>query len=118
MHAVPGAGAAGDGLSSLDFAEAARRLGQTCGRLRLICPAFRSPGGEGSGRTLRRRPDGSVLVSVAIRRRPPISVLADMVDGVLAANGLVGHVELRDELWLALAPLAVPAGTDPVSAVA
>lgn len=43
-----------------------------------------------------------------MKDRPSIAVLADMVDGVVAANSLVGRpaADLRDELWIAIADLA------------
>ena len=41
-------------------------------------------------RTLRRRPDGSFVVAVVLHGRPWDEVLADLVDGVIAANGLTG----------------------------
>ncbi len=133
-RAVPGGGprplSGGDdgsrfGLNSMEFAEAARRLNRACARLGVACPAFRSPGGGSKGRTLRRRSDGSVLVSVLIRQRPAVSVLADMVDGVLAANGMGGEVGMRDELWGELTGLVLCLGgsapispSSPVTAVA
>jgi len=43
-----------------------------------------------------------------VKDRPPVAVLADMVDGVIAANHLGGRqaAELRDELWAAVADIA------------
>jgi hypothetical protein len=74
---------------SVRFAEAARRLAQECRARGLVAPAFRSPPGlEGVDRTLRRRPDGGMVVSVRIRGRPPSAVIADLVEGVVAANNL------------------------------
>lgn len=76
--------------STVRFAEAARRLSEACRARGLIAPAFRSPPGRPSVRTLRRRPDGGVVVAVQVRGRPLAVVLADMVDGVVAANHLSG----------------------------
>jgi hypothetical protein len=39
---------------------------------------------------LRRRADGTAVVAVRSRDRPPEVVAADLVDGVLAANRLTG----------------------------
>lgn len=54
-------------------------------------PAFRSPPGDPAAvRTIRRRPDGGAVVAVRVRGRALAAVVADMVDGVVAANGLTG----------------------------
>lgn len=74
--------------SSLRFAWAARRLVAEARCLGLEPPGFRSPPRlRGTDRSLRRRPDGGVVVAVRVRDRPFAVVAADMVDGVLAANG-------------------------------
>src|SRR5215470_16895503 len=71
---------------TLRFAEVARRLGAAAHAHGLAVPAFRSPPRTaGVARTLRRYPGGTV-VSVRLRGRPFPAVVADMVDGVLAAN--------------------------------
>lgn len=48
------------------------------------------------------------MIAVQVKDRPSVAVLADMVDGVIAANGLGGReaAELRDELWEAVADIA------------
>jgi hypothetical protein len=75
-------------LPAVRFAEAARRLGAAAHEAGLRVPAFRSPPRvPGAARTIRRYPAGSV-VSVRLRGRPFADVLTDMVDGVLAANGV------------------------------
>ena len=72
--------------ATLRFAEVARRLGAAAHAHGLAVPAFRSPPRTaGVARTLRRYPGGTV-VSVRLRGRPFPAVVADMVDGVLAAN--------------------------------
>lgn len=77
-------------VTSLRFAEAARRLSTEARRIGLVVPGFRSPPGvAGADRSLRRRPDGHATVAVRIRDRPLPDVVADMVDGVLAANGVL-----------------------------
>ncbi len=73
-------------LPALRFADAARRLGAAAHEAGLRVPAFRSPPRvPGAARTIRRYPAGAV-VSVRLRDRPFAEVVADMVDGVLAAN--------------------------------
>jgi hypothetical protein len=73
-------------LPALRFAEVARRLGAAAHDAGLDVPAFRSPPKvPGAARTIRRFPAGAV-VSVRLRGRPFAEVVADMVDGVLAAN--------------------------------
>jgi len=68
------------------FAEVARNLGAAAHANGLAVPAFRCPPRTaGVMRTLRRYPGGTV-VSVRLRDRPFADVVADMVDGVLAAN--------------------------------
>lgn len=76
---------------SLRFAEAVQQL-RTAARVHgWRMPSFRSPPGvPGALRTLRRRPDGSFVVAVVLHGRPWEEVLADLVDGVIAANGLTG----------------------------
>jgi hypothetical protein len=41
-------------------------------------------------RSIRRYPDGGAVVSVRVRGRDHRAMVADMVDGVVVANGLVG----------------------------
>ena len=100
------------------FAEAGRCLAAMATEMGLQVPAFRTPPRvAGVDRTIRRAPDGSVLVSVRSRGRAWPAVLADMIEGVVVANGL-GRSEAaqaRNELWRATErigePAAVPAET-------
>lgn len=65
---------------------------------------FRTPPRtSGAVRTLRRT-DRGVTVSVAVADRPWTAVLADLVDGIVAANGLGGAaaIRCRTGLWSAL----------------
>lgn len=79
----------------------------------LLVPAFRSPPRiVGLTRTMRRRNDGSVSVAVAFKNRPWPAVLADMIEGIVAANELKGPVaaRARDDLWeIAEVPLQAAA---------
>jgi|APSaa5957512535_1039671.scaffolds.fasta_scaffold146861_2 hypothetical protein len=92
-------------IGSMQFARAARTLGEAATRGGLVVPAFRSPPRQaGTRRALQRRTDGSVTVAVALRDRPWLAVQADMVDGVLAANEFTDSqkVQWRDRLFGAL----------------
>lgn len=106
METAPGPAAAGvtAELTSLRFAAVARELGEAARRRGLEVPAFRSPPrSPGVRRAIRRESDGSTTVSVALRGRPGLAVVADMIDGMVAAAQLSG-VEagaVRDELWAA-----------------
>lgn len=88
--------------SSVQFGEAARALTTRARQLGLATPVFRSPPRiVGLSRTVRRRPDGQAIVSIAFRGRPWNAVLADMIDGILHVNDLDGRdaCRARDELW-------------------
>lgn len=95
-------------LNSVRFAQIARRLNQTASAAGLRTPAFRSPPRTpGLCRSITRRADGSATVSVALRGRPAVAVVADMIDGVMAANepGSTRSAAVSDRLWAAAAPL-------------
>jgi hypothetical protein len=91
-------------------------LGREARRNGLVVPGFRSPPRVvGAQRTLRRHSAG-VVISVQVRGRPWLAVVADMIEGVVVANGLVAPNgdRLRTELWEALGyalPVAGRAGT-------
>lgn len=86
--------------STVRFAWAARALTAEARRLGLAPPGFRSPPRlSGCDRTIRRRPTGTV-VAVRLRQRPFADVVADMVDGVVAANGLEGEAAARTRVAL------------------
>lgn len=90
--------------TSLKFANAARSLGQAARLRDLVVPGFRSPPGlAGVSRTLRRR-RGVPSVAVRLKGRPWSAVVADMIEGVVAANGLTGAKadRARAALWLAV----------------
>jgi hypothetical protein len=77
------------------FAELARRIGAAARAAGLVAPAFRTPPRRsGARRTIRRLPGGPV-VAVRLRARPTAEVVADMVEGVLVANGLSGDAAGR-----------------------
>lgn len=90
--------------TAVEFAQAARVLGREARRRGLVVPSFRSPPRiVGVQRTLRRHP-GGVVVAVQVRGRPWLAVAADMIEGVVVANGLQAPSgdRLRSELWEAL----------------
>ncbi|MEZ5143626.1 MAG: hypothetical protein R2726_14075 [Acidimicrobiales bacterium] len=91
--------------TSVRFAGAARVLAPAVRRRGLDVPSWRSPPRVTSAdRTLRRRPDGSVVVAVRVRGRPWTAVLADMIEGVVVANRLLGPDAdaTRTALWAAV----------------
>jgi hypothetical protein len=78
-----------DATAAFSFSEMARSLAAEARRHGLVAPAFRSPPRlHGARRTVRRFADGTCMVSVRVRDRAVADVIADMVDGVLVANGL------------------------------
>ena len=87
--------------TTVDFASAARTLTHEARRRGLVGPSYRCPPRlVGVDRSIRRRPDGAI-VSVRLRGRPWVAVLADMIEGVIAANGLAAPESdrLRSDLW-------------------
>lgn len=90
--------------STLAFAHAVRTLSE-CARLQgLVVPMFRCPPRTpGAVRTIRRTRRGAT-VSVVVVGRPWTNVLADLVDGIVLVNGLVGRdaIRCRTALWSAL----------------
>ena len=87
--------------STVEFATAARSLTREARRRGLLGPSFRCPPRlVGVDRTIRRHEDGAI-VSVRLRGRPWAAVLADMIEGVVAANRLQPpHADrLRADLW-------------------
>ena len=88
--------------TSLRFSAAARTLGLVARRHGLDVPGFRSPPRLAEvDRTVRRRPDGGATVAIRLKGRPWVAVLADMIDGIVVANGLEGAsaARVRTQLW-------------------
>ena len=86
---------------SVTFAEIARELGAAARAEGWMVPSFRSPPRlVGVQRSLRRHA-GGVTVAVATKGRPWGAVVADMVEGVVAANGFdsVHADRARATLW-------------------
>ena len=90
---------------SVRFSSVARVLAEAARAQGLRAPAFRSPPRlVGVGRSISRHGDGGATVSVALRGRPWAAVLADLVEGVVAANRLTGIAadRCRARLWACL----------------
>lgn len=91
--------------STVEFAHAARDLTKAAAQRGLTSPSFRCPPGlVGVDRTIRRRrgsDGGGAVVSVRVKGRPREAVLADMIEGVVAANRLAPRDadRVRAELW-------------------
>jgi hypothetical protein len=98
--------------SSLSFSALAQVLAAEVRRHGLVLPSFSSPPRvAGARRTIRRLQGGGLMVSVQVRGRSVDDVLGDMVDGVVAANGLRGREAegWRLALRAAVAPEAMAA---------
>ncbi len=106
----------GTELTSVRFAQIARQINQVAKEHNLRAPAFRSPPKvAGVRRTIKRRKDGSATVSVSLRGRPAVAVVADMIDGVMAANdpGSTRSAGVADRLWSAATPFLTEAEARP-----
>jgi hypothetical protein len=91
--------------NAVRFAAAARALGEVARARGLQVPGFRSPPKlREVDRSIRRRRDGGATVAVQVADRPWPAVLADMVEGIVVANRLVGADAMRERtaLWGAL----------------
>jgi hypothetical protein len=86
------------------FSAAVRAVGQEARRMGLVVPAFRAPPRlPGVDRTLRRS-RGEPIVAVRLRGRPFADIVADIVEGVLVANGVPrrGDLAVRRNLLAAV----------------
>lgn len=95
--------------STVEFAHAARVLTRAAVASSLVAPSFRCPPRlVGVDRSIRRRggPSGAdPVVSVRVKSRQREAVLADMIEGVVIANGLAtpDADRVRNELWQVMA---------------
>ncbi len=99
--------------NAIEFAQAARALTREAQRRGLVGPSYRCPPRiVGVDRSLRRH-HGGVVIAVKLRGRPWVGVLADMIEGVIAANELASPQadRLRGDLWELLGFQATPART-------
>ena len=105
MMVRDGKGSAVMEANSIRYAAAVRSLGDAARQRGLVAPAFRSPPRLAEAeRSIRWRGDGGATVSVRLRGRPWVAVLADMIEGVVVANGLSGPQadQTRTMLWTAV----------------
>jgi len=99
---------AGMRADTLSFSSAVRAVADEARRMGLRVPAFRSPPGlAGVDRTIRRR-RGALVVAVRIRDRAFADVVADVIEGVLVANGVPRDQDrrVRRRLLSAVEPVA------------
>lgn len=92
-------------MTSLDFGEVARAIGTAARAQGHEIPTFRSPPRVvGAQRTVRRRPGGGATVSIQLRNRPRPAIVADMIEGIVVTNRLVGTNadDCRRLLWSAV----------------
>jgi len=91
-------------VRSIRFAAAAKAISDEARRAGLVVPGFRSPPRlVGVDRSLRRRPGTTPAVAVRLAGRPIDTVVADMVEGVLVANGITERDDVRVRLLAAVA---------------
>lgn len=91
-----------DSTSATDFALISRILTETATAFGGNAPGFRSPPRiPGVKRSVTRNRDGSVTVAVAVRHRPVMAVVADMIDGIILTSGSASGSDLYDALWSA-----------------
>jgi len=90
--------------SSLRFARAVQALAHAARTHGLLVPGFRSPPRLGGVQRSIKRWPGGATVAVVVRGRPWPAVQADLVEGVVAANGLSGPGAdaARAALWSVL----------------
>ena len=96
--------------SSLRFARAVQVLTAAARGLGLVVPGFRSPPRlVGVQRSIKRW-SGGATIAVVVRDRPWPAVLADLIEGIVAANGLTSPAadRVRADLWDALQAEAAP----------
>src|SRR3546814_12668415 len=76
--------------SSIRFATAVQVLARAARAQGLVVPGFRSPPRLGGVHRSIKRWDGGATIAVVVKDRPWAAVQADLVEGVIAANRLVG----------------------------
>ncbi len=75
--------------TAVQFSETVRQVVTLARRQGLRPPVFRSPPRlDGVDRSIRRRPNGTVVVAVRRAGRPLAAIQSDVIDGVVAANEL------------------------------
>lgn len=78
-------------MSGTEFAQAVRQLMQATAGAGMRSPAFKSPPRlPDAHRTIRWLSSEKAIVAVRRANRPSDAVVADMIEGVVRANGLSG----------------------------
>ncbi|HZQ57328.1 MAG TPA: hypothetical protein VFA84_04805 [Acidimicrobiales bacterium] len=111
MLSVGGRMMAGVRSDTLGFSAAVRAVAEEARRMGLVVPGFCSPPRlAGADRTIRRS-RGEPIVAVRLRGRPFSDVVADVVEGVLVANGIRGRPQwqVRRRLLAAVERVLAPA---------
>lgn len=88
--------------TAVEFSETVRQVVTLARRQGLRPPVYRSPPRlDGVDRSIRRRPNGNVVVAVRRAGRPLAAIQSDVIDGVVAANGLTGGAadRFRHAAW-------------------
>ena len=79
--------------AAVPFSSLARLLVSEVRGRGLVTPSFSTPPRvPGANRTVRKMQGGGLMVAVRVRDRDLDDVMADMVDGVLLANGFTGQI--------------------------
>ena len=86
---------------SIQFSIAVRTLGRIADQLGYRIPQFRCPPPSAKyQRSVRKTGEENLSISIVIRGRPWLAILADIVEGVVIANTQSGQdSELRNILW-------------------
>lgn len=85
---------------SIQFSITIRTLGRIAHQLGYQTPQFRCPPPSAKYQRSVRRNNDVLSISIVIRGRPWLAVLADIVEGFVLANAkLVQDSEIRNILW-------------------
>ena len=86
---------------SIKFSIAVRTLGRIADQLGYRIPQFRCPPPSAKyQRSVRKTGDENLSISIVIRGRPWLAILADIVEGFVIANIQSGQdSEIRNILW-------------------
>ena len=86
---------------SIKFVKVVRTLERIANQRGFNVPTFRSPPPTAKfQRTVKKQPDKKLIISIVVRERPWLAVLADIIEGFVLANKPSNREsELRDLLW-------------------
>lgn len=86
-------------IGSVEFSHIARTLNRHTQHLQGASISFRAPPSDPKvNRSLRKRDDGSVVIAVALKNRSREDIIADLIDGICAANSHIENSSLREIL--------------------